>query len=123
MNKSNNLENFGLSLMFKAEIIVNGESKSMISAILKDIGIVGFTILDNVSGYGHSGYHDGRSLYNDNDNQVMFIAVGSEDVIQKVVKSMNTFFTKHSGVMFISDVAVTRRSYFLKEENMNDSEG
>lgn len=108
------IENFGLTTMYKIEIIVSGEVKPMVTAILKDVGISGFTIINNVSGYGHGGYHEGRSLYNDINNQVMFVAVGLEEVIKQIVKSMNTFFIKNSGVMFVSNVAVTRPDYFLK---------
>lgn len=101
--------------MKKIEIIILGEYESMVANYLIDSGISGYTLIRNISGYGHGGFHEGNLLFNDKTIQVMFIAVSSEDLIRKVAVKMKDIFKEQAGVMFISDVAVTRLDYFQSE--------
>ena len=48
-----------LHSMKKIEVIVTGENESLISNMLNDANISGFTLLRNVSGKGHHGFHEG----------------------------------------------------------------
>lgn len=101
--------------MKKIEIVISGEHEEDVTEIMQQASIPGFTLLRNVSGMGHGGYHEGKLLYNDKASQVMFIAVGSEEAIVRLTRGMKTLFQKNSGVMFISDVDVIRGDYFLKK--------
>ncbi|MCE2928867.1 MAG: DUF190 domain-containing protein [Candidatus Caenarcaniphilales bacterium] len=98
--------------LYKLEVIVSGEHEALVATIMQDASAKGFTLLRNVSGMGHHGFHEGRLLYNDQHNQVMFITVAARDSILAISKTLKTLFEKHSGVMFVSPVLVSRQEYF-----------
>lgn len=101
-----------LHSMKKIEVIVTGENESLISNMLNDANISGFTLLRNVSGKGHHGFHEGKLLFNDKAVLVMFIAVAPEESIASIAIGMKSLLEKNSGVMFVSDVSVARIDYF-----------
>ena len=107
----------GISLhgMKKIEVIVAGEHEAMVTDLMKEANVTGFTLFRNVSGMGHNGFHEGKLLFNDMAGLVMFLAVGPEEIITKIALGMKTLFEKNSGVMFVSDVSVARLDYFSKE--------
>lgn len=98
--------------MKKIEVIVSGKNERLISNMLNNANISGFTLLRNVSGKGHNGFHEGKLLFNDKAVLVMFIAVASEEAIESIALGMKSLLAKNSGVMFISDVSVARVDYF-----------
>ncbi len=98
--------------MKKIEVIVAGEHEHIISAMMEEANVSGFTLIRNISGKGHNGFHEGKILFNDKASLVMFMAVASEEVIATIALGMKTLFQNNSGVMFVSDVAVARISYF-----------
>jgi len=104
----------GVSLhpMKKIEIIVSGENEQLITTMMNEANLSGFTLLRNVSGKGHHGFHEGKLLFNDKATLVMFIAVASEEAIAIIALGMKTLFQKNAGVMFVSDVYVARLDYF-----------
>ncbi len=108
-------EKMDLHPMKKIEIIILGEYESMVANFLIEAGISGYTLIRNISGYGHSGFHEGNLLFNDKTVQVMFIAVSSEKLIRQMALKMKDIFKEQAGVMFISDVAVSRLDYFKSE--------
>lgn len=101
-----------LHRMKKIELIVSGENEGLISNMFNDANISGFTLLRNVSGKGHHGFHEGKLLFNDKAVLVMFIAVAPEDVIEQIAIGMKSLLKNNSGVMFVSDVSVARVDYF-----------
>ena len=104
--------NISLHQMKKIEVIVSGENESLISTMLSEANINGFTLLRNVSGKGHHGFHEGRLMFNDKAVLVMFIAVAPEEAISSIAMGMKSLLEKNSGVMFVSDVSVARVDYF-----------
>jgi len=101
-----------LHSMKKIEVIVSGENESLISKMLNDANVSGFTLIRNVSGKGHRGFHEGKLLFNDKAVLVMFIAVAPEGAIANIAIGMKSLLEKSSGVMFVSDVSVARVDYF-----------
>jgi nitrogen regulatory protein PII len=97
----------------KIEIIVRGERQGFVRELLERSGCTGYTLLRDVAGMGHHGFHEGRLLYNDQASVVMFLAVGSEAVIRRVAAGLKPVFEKGSGVMFISDTQVVRLEHFV----------
>jgi nitrogen regulatory protein PII len=97
----------------KIEIIVRGERTGFVRDLLERSGATGYTLLRDVAGQGHHGFHEGRLLYNDQASVVMFIAVGAEPVIRRVAAGLKPLFEKQSGVMFISDTQVVRLEHFV----------
>lgn len=98
--------------MKKIEVIVSGEHEQMIATMMDDANLSGFTLLRNISGKGHHGFHEGKLLFNNKAALVMFIAVAPEEAIATIASGMKILFKKNSGAMFVSDVAVARLDYF-----------
>lgn len=100
----------------KIEVIVKGEKQDFVRDLLQQSGASGFTLIRDIAGMGHHGFHEGRLLFNDQSSLVMFVAVAGPEVIEKVAAGLVPLFEKNSGVMFISDAQVARLEKFLKQE-------
>lgn len=98
--------------MKKIEIIVSGEHEHLISSMMGEAKVTGFTLFRNISGKGHHGFHEGKILFNDKASFIMFLAVAPEEMIVPLALGMKTLFQENSGVMFVSDVEVARMDYF-----------
>ncbi|QDP72095.1 P-II family nitrogen regulator [Legionella israelensis] len=96
----------------KIEVIVYGEHEHMVVSMMKEAKVQGYTLIRNISGQGHHGFHEGKIFFNDKASLVMFIAVASESAISTIALGLKTLFQKNSGVMFVSDVSVARIDYF-----------
>lgn len=107
-------KDIGINLhpMKKIEIIVTGEHEQIISSMLEEAAVTGFTLIRNISGKGHHGFHEGKTMFNDKASLVLFIAVAPEEAIASMALGMKTLFQNESGVMFVSDVSVARLDYF-----------
>ncbi len=101
-----------LHAMKKIEIVLKGDNLAYIEDLLKQGGVTGYTIIRDVSGLGHGGYHGGRLLFNDRDSFVMIVTVAPEENIQQILLGLKPFFDNHSGVLFVSDTQVLRMEYF-----------
>ena len=100
----------------KIEIIVRGERQGFVRDLLAGAGLSGWTLIRDVAGQGHHGFHEGRLLWNDQASVVMFMAVGTEAAIRRVAAGLKPVFEKGSGVMFISDTHVVRLEHFVPAE-------
>lgn len=98
--------------MKKIEVIVHGEDLSLVRDLMAEANVTGYTLIRDVAGLGHSGFHEGRLLFNEQASLVMLIAVAPEDAIRTVIAGLKTLFERHSGVMFVSDTEVVRLSHF-----------
>lgn len=98
--------------MKKVEIIVYGEYEQMVASMMKEAKLQGYTLLRNVSGLGHHGFHEGKQFFNDKATLVMFIAVAPQNAISTIAFGLKELFKENSGVMFVSDVSVARVDYF-----------
>lgn len=98
--------------MKEIKIIVQGEHLDFVTELLDRVKASGYTIFNNVSGKGHHGFHEGHLMFNDTSSQVMVLTVVPEDKLEPILAGLAPLFNKHSGVMFVLDVAVTRRERF-----------
>ncbi len=96
----------------KVEIIVKGEHLDFVIDLLERAGVSGYTIIHNVSGKGSHGFHEGHLLFNEEDTLVMVISVMPQEKVEAVVEGITPFLNKHSGVVFVSDVKVSRLEKF-----------
>ena len=101
-----------LTRMIKVEVVVRGADAALVSNLLTNSGVIGYTGLSGVSGVGHHGYHQGRLLFNETDTLALLIAVMPEDRVDPVLAGLEALFEEHSGVMFVSDTYVSRPDYF-----------
>lgn len=100
--------------MKEIKIVVQGEHLKFVTDLLDRVA-TGYTIINSVSGKGHHGFHEGRLLFNDTSSQVIIFTVVPEDRVEPVLAGLGPLFNKHSGTMFVTDVAVSRRDHFLPQ--------
>jgi nitrogen regulatory protein PII len=104
----------GLTLhpMKEVRIIVEGDNRPFVIDLLEKVNATGYTILGNVSGKGHHGFHEAHYMFNDTESLVMIMTVVPEEKVEPILAGLRPLFDRHSGVMFVSDVAVSRRERF-----------
>jgi hypothetical protein len=71
-------------------------------------------MIRDVAGMGHGGFHQGKTIFNDQSGLVMFVGVAEEDVIAEVARGLAQLFVRRPGVTFLSDVEVIRSDYFAR---------
>jgi len=101
-----------LHSMKEIRVIVSGEQRSFVTELLDRVGASGYTIIGNVSGKGHQGVHEAHFMFSDMESQIMIMAVLPAERVEPLLAGLKPLFEKHSGVMFVSDVSVTRRERF-----------
>jgi len=106
------MESHGLTRMKKIEIVVSGDVLDAVKAILEAAPVSGYTIVPNVAGMGHHGYHEGRLLFNEIGSLVLVVTVVPDDLVDAIMPGILPLVERHSGVVFVSETAVSRTAYF-----------
>lgn len=101
-----------LTPMARIEVIIDGEQIPTIRDLLLDAGAKGYTALHGVSGFGHSGSHEGRPLFNDRDSLAMLICVAPFSSVDAIVAGIRQLLDDHHGVVLVSETNVSRADYF-----------
>ena len=99
--------------MKEIRIVVEGDQMKFVTDLLDRVGATGYTIINNVSGKGHHGFHEGHLLFNDTSSQLIVFTVVPEDRVEPILAGLTPLFNKHSGAMFVTDVSVSRRDRFV----------
>jgi nitrogen regulatory protein PII len=99
--------------MKEIKIVVQGDQLRFVTDLLDRTGATGYTIINNVSGKGHHGFHEGHVLFNDTSSQVIVFTVVPEEKVEPILAGLGPLFNRHSGAMFVTDVAVSRREHFV----------
>lgn len=102
------MKNLNFSSVKKLEIILSGEHQAFATDLLDTAGVTGYTIINNLSGKGRHGFHEGHLMFNEEDVLIMIIAVVPEELVEPILEGLEPFYSEHSGVVFISDIQVTR---------------
>jgi len=102
------MKNMIFNQLKKLEIIMEGEFQEFATDLLDRIGVKGYTIINNLSGKGSHGFHDGHIMFNEDDVLIMIIAAVPEHQVSPILQGFSPFYNEHSGVVFISDIQVTR---------------
>lgn len=107
----------GLTLhpMKEIRVIVSGENRPFVTELLDKVHASGYTIIGNISGKGHHGVREAHFMFSEQESLVMIMAVVPEEKVEPVLAGLRPLFDRYSGVMFVSDVAVSRREYFGKK--------
>jgi nitrogen regulatory protein PII len=108
----------GLTLhpMKEIRVIVSGENRPFVTELLDKVEATGYTIIGNISGKGHHGVREAHFMFSEQESLVMIMAVVPEEKVEPVLAGLRPLFDRYSGVMFVSDVAVSRREYFGKKD-------
>ena len=102
------MKDLNLSTLKKLEIILEGEHQEFATDLLDRAGVKGYTIINNLSGKGRQGFHEGHVMFNEEDVLIMIIAAVPEELVQPILEGFSPFFSQYSGVVFISDIQVAR---------------
>ena len=105
----------GLTTMARIDVVIEGEYVPRVREHLLAAGATGFTAVSGVAGFGHSGEHAGRLLFNDRNSLTMLISVVPLDRVQTIVAGIRELLDKHHGVVFVSETHVSRAEYFQAE--------
>jgi nitrogen regulatory protein PII len=108
------MKNLNFSPLKKLEIILEGEHQGFVSDLLDRAGVTGYTIFNNLSGKGSHGFHEGHLMFNEDDVLIMIVAAVPEDLVKPILEGLAPFYNEHTGVVFISDIQVTRLVKFRK---------
>src|SRR6266849_5932635 len=104
----------GLTLhpMKEIRVIVAGEHQAFVTELLDRVNASGYTIIGQVSGKGHHGVRQAHFMFSEQESLVIIMTVVPEEKVEPILAGLRPLFSKHSGVMFVADVAVSRREYF-----------
>lgn len=106
------MSNITLHPMKEIKVIVEGEHLRYITEVLDRIQASGYTIFSNLSGKGHSGFHEGHLLFNDTSSLQMVLTVVPEEKLEPILSGLKPFLERHSGSLFVLDTYVLRRDHF-----------
>lgn len=101
--------------MKEIKIVVQGDHLKFVTDLLDQTGATGYTIIHNVSGKGHHSFHESHLLFDDTSSQVIVFTVIPHERVEPILAGLAPLFDRHSGAMFVSDVAVSRRDYFVSK--------
>lgn len=111
------MKNLNLHPIKKLEIILAGEHQSFATDLLDRAGVKGYTIISNISGKGSHGFHAGHVMFNEDDSLIMIIAAVPEELVSPILEGLAPFYNENSGVVFVSDIQVTRVVKFQDESS------
>ena len=65
----------------KVEIVLRAEDRALVEDLLRAAGVGGWTMIRDVAGMGHGGFHQGKTIFNDQSGLVMFMGVAEPAAI------------------------------------------
>jgi nitrogen regulatory protein PII len=98
--------------MKEIRVVVPGDLKPFVTELFDKAHATGYTIIGNVSGKGHHGFREAHYMFTDQESLVMIMTVVPEDKVEPILSGLAPLFERYSGVLFVADVAVSRRAYF-----------
>ena len=107
----------GLTLhpMKEIRVIVAGEHRAFVTELLDQVKATGYTIIGNVSGKGHHGVREAHFMSSEEESLEMIMTVVPEEKVEPILAGIRLLFERHSGMMLVTDVAVSRQEYFGKK--------
>ncbi len=100
--------------MKEIRVIVAGEHRSFVTELFDRVKATGYTIIGNVSGKGHDTVREAHFMFSEQESLEMIMTVVPEEKVEPILAGLKPLFERHSGVMFVADVAVSRLEYFGK---------
>ena len=98
--------------MKEIRVIVAGEHRAFVTDLLDRVKATGYTIIGNISGKGHHGIREAHFMFSEQESLEMIMTVVPEEKVEPILAGLRPLFERHSGVMFVADVAVSRQEYF-----------
>ena len=101
--------------MKEIRVIVAGEHQPFVTELLDQVKATGYTIIGNVSGKGHSGVREAHFMFSEQESLEMIMTIVPEEKVEPILAGLRPLFERHSGLMLVTDVAVSRQEYFGKK--------
>ena len=98
--------------MKEIRVIVAGEQRAFVTDLLDRVNATGYTIIGNVSGKGHHGVREAHFMFSEQESLEIIMTVVPEEKVNPILAGLRPLFDRHSGVLFVTDVAVSRKEYF-----------
>jgi nitrogen regulatory protein PII len=103
--------------MKEIRVIIPGEHLKFVTEMLDNLKVTGYTIIHNISGKGSHGLHAAHPMFSEVDTLVMLMTVATEEKVQPILAGLGPLFDRYPGVLFVSDVAVSRFDRFSGQQN------
>ncbi len=100
----------------KIRVLVAGEHRAFVTNLLDRVDATGYASIGNMWGKGHHGSRDAHFMFSEQESLVGIMTVVPEEKVEPILAGLRPLFERHSGVMFVADVAVSRREYFGKTD-------
>ncbi|MCA2004958.1 MAG: hypothetical protein LDL01_04090 [Ignavibacterium sp.] len=91
--------------MKKLEIIIESVERRRVCRILDEVGVKGYSIIDDIQGRGKTGPKSAQDLSNILKSSLI-IVVDEEPIITKAIEQLKDVFKFYSGKIFLSEVIV-----------------
>ena len=101
--------------MKEIRVIVAGEHRAFVTELLDQVKATGYTIIGNVSGKGHHGVREAHFMSSEQESLEMIMTVVPEEKVEPILAGLRPLFERHSGMMLVTDVTVSRQEYFGKK--------
>jgi hypothetical protein len=72
--------------------LIEGEHIHYVTDVLDRIKASGYTVFSNISGKGHSGFHEGHLMFNDTSSLQMILTVVPEEKLDAILIRHQTIF-------------------------------
>lgn len=105
--------------MKEIRVIVAGEHRALVTELLDRVHASGYTIIGNISGKGHHGVREAHFMFSEQESLEMILTVVPEDKVEPILAGLRPIFERHSGFVYVADVAVSRQEYFGKKKGAN----
>ena len=106
------MDEIELSALKKLEIILEGQHRELATDLLERAGVKGYSIINNLSGKGRHGFHEGHLIFNEDASLIMVIAAVPTELVRPILGGFAPFLGRHSGVVFVTDIQVMRMVKF-----------
>ena len=102
--------------MKEIRVIIAGEHRAFVTELLDRVHASGYTIIGNISGKGHHGVREAHFMFSEQESLQMILTGVPEEKVEPILAGLKPLFERHSGFMYVADVAVSRQEYFGKKK-------
>ena len=107
--------------MKEIRVIIAGEHRAFVTELLDRVHASGYTIIGNISGKGHHGVREAHFMFSEQESLEMILTVVPEEKVEPILAGLKPLFDRHSGFVYVADVAVSREDYFGKKGEKSPS--
>ena len=97
-------------------MIVAGEHRAFVTDLFDRVHATGYTIIGNISGKGHHGVREAHFMFSEQESLEIVLTVVPEERVGPILAGLRPLFERHSGLMLVTDVTVSRQEYFGKSD-------